>query len=57
MPRKPNPPPDDAAQTARFIEDAKLIDADKTGDAFSRALNAVVPVPAKGSTKKPKPKT
>lgn len=57
MPRKPNPPPDDAAQAARFIEAAKLVDADKTGKAFARALDAIVPVLAQGSTKKPKPKT
>ena len=57
MPRKPNPPPDDAAQAARFIEAARLVDADKTGEAFTRALNAIVPVPSKGSTKKQKPKT
>ena len=57
MPRKPNPPPNDAALAARLIEAAKLIDADKTGDAFSRALKIIVPVAAEGSTKKRKPKT
>ena len=56
MPRKPNPPPDDAAQAARFIEAAKLVDADKTGKAFTRALDVIVPVPANRSTKKRKSK-
>ena len=56
MPRKPNPPPDDAAQAARFIEAAKAAEVDKTGKAFARALDAIVPVPTRGSTKKPKPK-
>lgn len=54
MPRKPNPPPDDAEQAARFIEAAKAIEADKTGKAFTRALNVIVP--AKNSKKKTKPK-
>lgn len=57
MPRKPNPPPDDAAQAARFIEAAKAVEADKTGKAFTRALNVIVPVPVKKSTKKIKAKT
>ena len=56
MPRKPNPPPDDAAQAARFIEAAKAAEADKTGKAFTHALGVIVPVPAKGSIKKQKPK-
>jgi hypothetical protein len=44
MPRKPNPPPDDAEQAAQFIEAAVQLQADKTGKEFNRALNAVVPV-------------
>ena len=56
MPRKPNPPPDDAEQAARFIEAAKALEADKTGEAFTRALNVIVPVPQKESTKKQKTK-
>lgn len=53
MPRKPNPPPDDAEQAARFIETAKELEADKTGEAFSRALSAVIPTrPAKPRSKK-----
>ena len=42
MPRKPNPPPDDAEQAARFIETAKQLEADKTGKKFERALGVVV---------------
>ena len=44
MPRKPNPPPDDAKQAARFIQTAKALEADKTGRAFEKALDLVVPV-------------
>jgi hypothetical protein len=43
MPRKPNPPPDDEDQAKRFIETAKALESDKTGDAFNKALGAVVP--------------
>jgi hypothetical protein len=53
MPRKPNPPPDDAEQAARFIETAKLLEADKTGEAFEQALGVVVPS-AQQSSEKPK---
>lgn len=59
MSRKPNLPPDDAAQAARFIAAAKEIEADKTGKAFTRALEVIVPVrvPGKDVTKNPKSKT
>lgn len=53
MPRKPNPPPDDAEQAARFIKTAKLLELDKTGDAFEKALRIVTPEPIKTGTKKP----
>jgi hypothetical protein len=56
VPRKPNPPPDDAEQAARFIEAAKALEADKSGKAFARALDVIVPVPGKGPAKKPKAK-
>lgn len=39
----PKPAPDDEAQSKRFIEDAKLLEVDETGDAFERAMGAVVP--------------
>lgn len=54
MPRKPNPPPDDAEQAARFIEAAKALETDKTGKAFTRALDVIVP--SKDPKKKPKSK-
>ena len=41
MPRNPNPKPDDPKQAARFIEAAKLLEADKTGKPFEKALDAV----------------
>lgn len=44
MPRKPNPPPDDKDQAKRFIETAKALATDKTGNAFNKAFGVVVPV-------------
>ena len=43
MPRKPNPPPDDAEQAARFIETAKLVEVDDNAEAFERALKILKP--------------
>ena len=54
MPRKPNPPPDDAEQAARFIETAKQLEADKTGKKFERALGVVV-LQVNEQAKKPPP--
>ena len=53
MPRKPNPPPDDKAQSQRFIETAKLLEADKTGKQFEAALKIVVSPHAKPTKAKP----
>ena len=44
MPRKPNPKPDDAEQSKRFLETAKALESDKTGKEFKRALDVVVPI-------------
>lgn len=35
--------PDDDAQSRRFIEDAKLLEVDESGDAFERAMGVVAP--------------
>ena len=43
MSRKPNPPPDDKDQAAKFVETAKLLEADKNKDAFESALAVIVP--------------
>jgi hypothetical protein len=51
MPRKPNPPPDDEEQAKRFVETAKALEADKTGEEFDKALSAVVPNKPQASTK------
>jgi hypothetical protein len=54
MPRKPRPPPDDPAQSARFVETAKAVETD--GRAFNRALDVIVPPqrkPRKRSRKRP----
>jgi len=44
MPRKPKPQPDDLAQSKRFIDMAREIDADETEkgrEAFERAFKKV----------------
>ena len=43
MSRKPNPPPDDKDQAAKFIETAKLVEADKNPKAFESALTILTP--------------
>lgn len=53
MPRKPNPPPDDEDQAKRFIETAKMLESDKTGKTFDRAIGVVVPsIPQESINKK-----
>jgi hypothetical protein len=41
--RKRKAEPDDPAQSARFIEAAKSLGVDESGEAFKRALDAVLP--------------
>ena len=43
MAKKPKPPPDDPEQSARFVETAKEVEADKSGAAFGRAFKKVLP--------------
>lgn len=43
MSRKPNPPPDDKEQAAKFIETAKLLEAGKNPKAFESALAILTP--------------
>lgn len=43
MSRKPNPPPDDAEQAARFIETAKALGAENSGEAFMTVVGKVAP--------------
>ena len=40
---KPEHPPDDAEQSARFVETAKKLEADKNAKAFERAIGVIVP--------------
>ena len=54
MPRKPNPPPDNTARAARFIEAEKALKVDKAGKKFTRTQNVIFP--EKGAKKKTKPK-
>jgi hypothetical protein len=39
--RKPKPPPDDPEQSKRFIEAARALGTDETGEAFERAFEKV----------------
>ena len=52
MSRKPNPKPTDPKQSKRFLEAAKLVETDKTGKNFHRALEVITP-PKKPDTQKP----
>jgi hypothetical protein len=42
--KRPAPKPDDPEQSKRFIEAARQIEADETGEAFRRAFEKIVPV-------------
>jgi hypothetical protein len=55
--RKPKPPPDDPAQSARFVETAKELEADKGGSAFARAMKELAPkkIVPKKPNRKPAP--
>ena len=37
------PKPDDPEQSRRFVEAARQIEADETGEAFARAFRKIVP--------------
>ena len=43
MPRKPNPKPDNAEQSKRFLETATALESDKTGKEFEFAIKAIIP--------------
>jgi hypothetical protein len=42
-PKRRDPKPDDPAQSKRFVETAREIEADESGDLFQRALEKIVP--------------
>lgn len=43
MPRKPAPKQDDPEQSKRFIETARELETDESGEAFERTFRKVVP--------------
>ena len=43
MAKKPDPPPDDPEQSARFVEMAKALDTKNGKAAFGRVIKKVVP--------------
>jgi hypothetical protein len=53
MPRKPKPPPDDPAQSKRFIDMAREIGAEKASPDFERVFRKVAEQ-SKGDSSKPK---
>lgn len=52
--KKGKPEPDDAEQSARFVEKAKELEADKNVKAFEKAIGLVVPPHTNESRKRPK---
>lgn len=48
MPKKPTPKPDDPAESKRFIDMAREIDADESKGALDRAFDKVVPPKKRG---------
>ena len=42
-PKRANPKPDDPEQSKRFVEAAREIEADESGEAFRRAFEKIVP--------------
>ena len=51
MPRKPKPQPDDPAQSKRFLDMAREVDAEKPSPNFERVFRKVA-----GQPKRPTPK-
>ena len=51
--KKPNPPPDDPEESARFVETAESVGADSS-DAFKRAMKIIAP-PKLKKKRKPEP--
>lgn len=43
MKKQPKPPPDTKPQRKRFIEAARKIEVDETGEEFERAFRKIVP--------------
>ena len=50
---KPNPKPDDIEQSKRFEEAARNLDADESGNAFEKALDASLPIKTHKSPPEP----
>jgi hypothetical protein len=50
VPKRPNLKPDDPEQSKRFVETAREIEADESGETFRRAFEKIVP--PKNSTPK-----
>lgn len=48
------PPPDDPEQSARFVETAKAVEAEKGGAAFAQAFKKIIPKKTRPKSQKPK---
>ena len=61
MPKKPRPEPDDPEQSKRFVDVARDLESDESGNSFEQALAIVKPdrsrgqLSSVGKAKKPKP--
>jgi hypothetical protein len=53
--KKPKPKQDDEEQSKKFIDAAKQLEADESGETFDRALSIITPktLPDKAATKPP----
>lgn len=51
MGRKPDPKPDDPAQSKRFIDAAREAEADETEEGADRAFKKIVPMPKPAKSK------
>lgn len=51
--QNPKPPPDDEAQSKRFIEDAKQLEVDETGELFEKAFGVVASSTPKADLPRP----
>ena len=51
--RKPKTEPDNKAQSERFIQAARSLGVDESGQAFKRAMDALLPAKKKAKKRKP----
>jgi hypothetical protein len=50
MPRKPRPEPDDPEQSRLFVETARDLEVDETGNSFNQVFAVIMPIQPKQPT-------